>query len=194
MEALDPKWVRVSSILKMMPTLGEDGNWDYPLQKINPNILERAATRGSSVHSAIAAHMRDEFFAPTKEEQGFFDSFQKWKDSVDLQCHDVETRLYYEPMNLTGCIDMIGKTSSNGIYQVIDFKCTSSPDHCKWPIQGAFYEFLAHVNGMILDKRCLFIQLDPEGDFPKVHEYHITKELTSTAISLYNAYMYLTRK
>jgi len=89
---------------------------------------------------------------------------------------------------------MIGKINPCGLPQLIDFKCTVASDPVKWPIQAAFYYLLTQFNGMKLDPNCLFIQLDKEGKAPKVHRYEITKELTSAAISLYNTYMYLTRK
>ena len=193
MQIIDPKWIRVSHILNMIPSLGSDGKWSYPMQALDQDKLQRKAELGSCVHAAIAAEMKGEFLVCSDKEQGYVDSYLKWKKSINLQCHDVETRFYYEPMNLTGCVDMIGKMHSNGLYHVIDFKCTVAPDHKKWPLQGAFYAFLAQVNGLTLDKKCLFVQLDEYGDYPKIHEYEITKELTQMAISLYNAYMYLTR-
>ena len=193
MNELDPKWIRVSSILAMIPSKDSDGKWGYPMHHINQEVLQNKADLGTSVHAAIAAHIKDEFYVVTDQEQPYLDSYLKWEKSIDLKCHDVEVRFYFEQMKLTGCIDMIAKIPPNEMYSLIDFKCTVVPDHVKWPIQGALYELLAHLNGMKLDKKVLFVQLDPSGDYPKVHQYEITPELKTTAISLYNAYMYLTR-
>jgi hypothetical protein len=186
------KWIRVSSVLGLMPSMGSDGLWEYPMQKIDSGVLQRKAELGTSVHSAIAAHVKNEFYVVTDKEEGYLNSYLKWEKSVNLLCHEVEKRFFYEPMNLTGCVDMIGKINPNDLYHIIDFKCTVSPNHKKWPLQGAFYEFLAKANGITLDKKCLFVQLDPNGDFPKIHEYEITSKMTATAISLYNMYTYLT--
>ncbi len=186
------EWIRVSSVLGMLPTMGSDGIWGYPMQKIDPDVLQRKAALGTNVHAAIAAHIKSEFFVLSESEQGYLDSYLRWEESIQLTCHQVEARFFYDPMNLTGCVDMIGKINPNGLYHIIDFKCTVSPDHRKWALQGAFYELLARSNGMTLDKRCLFVQLDPKGGFPKVHEYEITQNLTSMAISIYNTYLYLT--
>jgi len=187
------KWIRVSSVLGLLPSIGSDGLWGYPMQKIDPSVLQRKASLGTAVHAAIAAHVKNEFLVVSDAEQRYLDSYLKWEASIKLGCHQVETRLFYEPMNLNGCIDMIGKVNSHSTYQIIDFKCTVAPDHKKWPLQGALYEFLAKSNGITLDKRCLFVQLDPNGDLPRVHEYEITPKLTATAISLYNTYIYLTQ-
>ena len=64
MTELDPKWIRVSSILSMIPTKDADGRWHYPMQAIYQEVLKRKADKadlGTSVHAAIAAHCRDEF-------------------------------------------------------------------------------------------------------------------------------------
>lgn len=194
METIDPKWIRVSSILSMLPTKDDEGKWGYPIQRLDQDMLARKAELGSSVHAAIASHVKKEFAPLTDKEQGYLDSFLKWDHSINLDPRDVELRLYSDTLGLTGCIDMIGKVNHNGLYSLIDFKCTASPDPVKWPIQGAFYKLLADLNGISLDETCLFVQLDPKGDFPKVHEYHITKELTSIAMSMYNTYLYLTKR
>lgn len=186
-------WIRVSSVLGMLPSMSSTGSWEYPIQKIDAGVLQRKATLGTSVHQAIASHVKNEFYVLTDKEEGYFNSYLKWEKSIKLCCNQVEKRLFYQAMNLTGCIDMIGKINPDGLDRIIDFKCTVSPDHKKWPLQGAFYELLARVNGITFDRTCLFVQLDPNGGFPKVYEYEITKDLTATAISLYNTYTYLTK-
>lgn len=187
-----PGYTRVSEFLSMIPTLSTDGKWGFPMQQIDEGVLERKRELGSSVHAAIKAHIDKEFYPSSDKEQGYLDSFIKWQETVDLTCHETERRFYYEPMKITGCVDMLAKLNPNGIFHLIDFKCTVNQDKVKWPIQAAFYHFLAEVNGIKLDKSCFFVQLDPNGDYPKVWEYVITKELTSVALSLYNVYKHLT--
>jgi len=194
MESLDPKWIRVSSILAMIPALGADGKWGHPLNDIDPDVLQRKADLGSSVHAAIAAYCKDEFFVLDKTEEGFMDSFHKWCREVHLAFLSVEQRLYYEPMSLTGCIDMIGAFGGTDNWQIIDYKCTATPDLKKWALQAAFYFFLCEVNKIKVDNRVLFVQLDRIGKMPKVYEFEIKKELINTAMAMYNAYIYLTRK
>lgn len=192
MNDIAPGYIRISSILQMIPSMGSDGLWGYPMQKIDQDVLKRKADLGSNVHQAISDHTKNEFYIVSDKEQGYLDSYLKWESSVKLECHKTEQRLYCEPLKLTGCIDMIGKTYGRSAFHIIDFKCTVSQDKLKWPIQAAFYHFLAESNGIHLDRKCLFVQLDPDGEMPKVYEYEITKELTSTAMSLYNIYLHLT--
>jgi hypothetical protein len=193
MEVLDQKWIRVSSILSMIPSFGSDGKWGFPLQHLDQEMLQRKADLGTAVHAAISTHINGGFPVLSAREVGYFDSFLKWEHEVDLVCLNTERRFFFEPMNLTGMVDMIGKVSPNGPYHIIDFKCTVSADHVKWPLQGAFYAFLAQVNGISLDEKCLFVQLDAHGSLPKVHPYVITKEMSNMALSLYNLYIHLTK-
>jgi PD-(D/E)XK nuclease superfamily len=193
MTELDPKWIRVSSVLSMIPTKDCDGKWGYPLQSINQDILQRKADLGSSVHAAIAAHCRDEFMPINAKEEGYLESYLKWEKEVKIRQEASEARLFHEAMNLTGCVDMIGAIGDKSLY-VIDFKCTVSADPVKWPIQAALYHMLALVNKIPVEKTCLFVQLDKDGKLPKVHRYTITDTLMVSAISWYNAYVYLMKK
>jgi hypothetical protein len=189
MTDLDPKWIRVSSILAMIPTKDSEGKWGYPLQAINQEVLQRKKDLGTSVHAAISAHCRDEFFPISPKEEGYLESYLKWEKEVKIGVCFSENRLYHEGMKLTGCIDLIAEVGENR--HIIDFKCTVSADPIKWPIQAALYQLLAMTNGLTVEKTALFVQLDPKGQLPKVHKYTITDKLMSAAISWYNAYMYL---
>lgn len=191
MEQLDPKWIRVSSILAMIPSL-QDGKWTYPMQQINEDVLQRKADLGTSVHAAISANCKDEFCVLNDKEQKYFDSYIKWEQSVGLLPQETEQRFYLNSMKLTGCVDMIGLINNKRM--IIDFKCTVSPDSVKWPLQAALYYILAIEAGLSVEKTCYFVQLDANGELPKVHKYEVTKRLIDTAISWYNCYIYLTNK
>jgi hypothetical protein len=95
-------------------------------------------------------------------------------------------------MKLTGCLDAV--IELDGMMYLTDFKCTVSSDPVKWQIQAALYYLLATVNKIPVEKTALFVQLDPNGELPKVHKYIITDTLMVAAISWYNAYNYLEKK
>ena len=178
----------------MIPTQDAEGKWGYPMQNINQEVLQRKADLGTSVHAAISSHVRDEFCVTSSRIDGYLTSYLNWEKAMDLHFRETETRLYNELMSLTGCIDMMAGLGPAYPKYTIDFKCTVSPDPVKWPIQAALYHFLATSNNLQVDKTVLFVQLDPKGEAPKVHEYEVTKSLTATALSFYNAYTYLTKK
>lgn len=189
---MDNGGIRVSSILAMIPTKDAEGKWGYPIQQINQDVLQRKADLGTSIHDAIAAHAKGEFVPLNPKEEGYFDSYLKWENLMDLKPLEVEKRFYHDQMKLTGKVDMIGLIGQKK--HVIDFKCTVSPDPVRWPIQGAFYEFLASLKQTGIEKSCLFVQLNQYGEEPRVYGYAVTQTLTSAAFSWYNAYTYLTNK
>lgn len=191
-DQLDPKWIRVSSILAMIPTKDSDGKWGYPMQAIDQGVLQRKADLGSSVHAAIAAHCRDEFMPVNAKEEGYLESYLKWEKDLKFIPSFTEKRLYHEAMKLTGCLDAV--IELDGMMYLTDFKCTVSSDPVKWQIQAALYYLLATVNKIPVEKTALFVQLDPNGELPKVHKYIITDTLMVAAISWYNAYNYLEKK
>lgn len=192
---MDPKWIRVSTILNLMPTL-EDGKWGYPMQRIDSDILQRKADLGSKVHGMIADDLKKEFVISDGKAEGYFESYKKWYDIVQPQPAHIEKRFYNETMLLTGCIDLgcrfKGKEDRDEVF-LVDWKCTISPDHVKWPIQAAFYHLLMELNRVLVEPVCYFVQLDPNGNEPRVHNYFITPELKKIAASLYNTYIYLTK-
>lgn len=189
-----PNYIRVSSILSMIPTKDCEGKWGYPLQAINQEVLERKKDLGTSVHAAIAAHCKDEFMPINAKEEGYFDSYLMWEKQMKIEPRFIEIRHYHEALSLTGCIDMLASVRDDDKCHLIDFKCTVAADPVKWPLQAAFYHLLAKHNNIAVEKTCLFVQLDPKGELPKVHKYTITDALMASAISWYNAYVYLMKK
>lgn len=192
-------YTRVSSILSMMPTLDSDLKWGFPMQQLDQDMLKRKADLGTAVHEAIAAHIWGKFHPVTDKEEGYVNSFLEWEKAhgpFPIIPHPpiTENRLFYEPMKLTGCIDLMVRRQDNPIYTIYDYKCTVAEDKKKWPMQATFYHFLARVNGFKVRDQVHFLQLDRDGKAPNVYEYVIDDKLKSAMISLYNVYMYLTQK
>jgi hypothetical protein len=174
--------------------MGQNGKWCYPMQAIDEEVLQRKADLGTAVHAAISAHVNDEFIPTSAKEDGYVKSYLEWEKSISVKPITTDLRIYYEPMKLTGSIDMLACLGSSEKSYLIDFKCTVAQDPVKWPLQAAFYAILADLNGIEIEKTCFFVQLDQNGLYPKVWEYEITKGLTSAALAAYNLYIHLTNK
>jgi hypothetical protein len=178
-----------------MPTL-EDGKWGFPMQRIDADLLQRKADLGSKVHDMIASDLRKEFTVLDGKAEGYFNSYTKWYDIVHPEPVHIEKRFYNETTLLTGCIDLAchfkGREGRPGVF-LVDWKCTVNPDPMKWPLQAAFYHLLMELNRVEIEPVAYFVQLDPDGKEPKVHDYLITPGLKKTALSLYNMYIYLTK-
>lgn len=189
---LDDSWIRVSHILASVPTMGTDGKWEFPMNKIDQGVLQRKAELGGTVHAAIAAHVKDEFYPLSEKEELYFQSYLKWEETVKGYTKIPEKRLFYEPMRLTGCIDMLLDDKEK--MTIVDFKCTATADLKKWSLQMAFYDVLAKANNLKGSEVANLVQLDPTGGYPNVFIVKLDKKLTEMAMSLYNIYLYLTKR
>lgn len=150
-------YLRVTSILQ--PFSG--------LDKVNPDILAYAASRGTKVHkicegimSGLGEHGTDD------ETWGYVESFKKWwGDGKEVV--EIEKRFWCDNHQITGQVDMIVK-SHEGLV-VIDIKTSSRPSKT-WAGQGSAYYYLAKQAGFNI-KKVFFLQLNKHGKEPKLHEY-----------------------
>ena len=199
MDEIKSGYTRVSEILNIVPCskkLDEQGRpiWEFPLQSIDKDVLNRKCLIGTNVHKAINAWYMRDFYPLNPEEIGYIDSFNAWKDIVNLHCIESEIRLYDESLKITGAIDMLGTVQGSKNIILIDFKTSSVADPKKWPLQAAFYHHLLTLNNFSVYENVIFLQLDKEGKMPKCHTYTIDKAMKTLMISTWNLYKYLTNK
>lgn len=192
-------YTRISQILSVIPSITgrkDDTNdpiFGFPYQQIDQEILKKKCTIGTNVHAAINAWATDDFIPLSECERGYYESFVKWKDLVHLKPIESEIRLYDDSIKITGAIDMLAQLKGSTEFQLIDFKCSAQAD-IKWSLQACFYYHLLTINKFKINPSVLFIQLDKNGNLPKVHTYTITPQLKSLMISCINIYKFLTEK
>ena len=192
MEEIKSGYTRVSTILNMVPSF-TGMSWIYPMASIDQQVLSEKASIGSQVHLAIAASVKDQFYPLNEKEKPYFESYKKWAKRVKLKTLESELRLYDDGLKITGCVDMVGKLNEAPDWTIIDFKCTVFADTFKWPLQGAFYEYLLRMNQYHFSKEVIFVQLDKNGELPKIYQFTIDNKLMTAMISVYNTFMYLTQ-
>ncbi len=155
----------------------------YPfsgMDKINPEILRKAADRGRKVHEYCGGVILG-FGIPDAEPEfkGYLDSFLSWwQDHFDIIAH--EERFYDDELQITGQTDLIIKDKD--ITYLVDFKTSASPNK-SWPLQLSAYRRMAkcHVDHMYV------VQLKKDGSNPKIHTYSDNYELF---LNCYKVYKY----
>jgi len=195
-------YTRVSTILSSIPSVtGTKENlqeiWGFSFQEIPQDILERKCVIGTNVHEAISATVTNDFFVLTSIERGYFNSYLKWRECINLIPIHSELRLYNDSLLVTGAVDMIATVGDNEAPQLIDFKTSACADPKKWLLQASFYHYLLSADEELaknLSQEVLFVQLDKNGGFPKVHAFTIDKKAQTLMISAYNIYKFLTDK
>lgn len=176
-------YIRVSQIL---------AQWDR-FSNVKPEVLEAKTILGSDVHEAIYAHENQIGVMLEDKPYGYFKSFLEWEKISGAKFIKNATRFYDDNMKITGEVDGIIKFPESEELLLIDFKTSATQDDLIWPLQGQFYYHLCLLNNIIISKRFLFIQLNKNGEMPKIREYKASGKLMNVCISAYNCYQYMNK-
>lgn len=153
-----PDLVRVSTILS--PFSG--------LSKIDPEVLKKAAERGTRVHNSCDAIAKNlgHFYGADETVDGYVKSFEQWyKPGLTIlkpqrfECHEI---------GLTGEVDGI-YADDDGKLVLFDLK-TPVSESKTWKMQLSAYAYLARKAGFDI-KRIEIIKLSKTGGKPKIFEY-----------------------
>lgn len=130
----------------MNPSVTEVLNKYQDFSNIPENILEAAATRGSSVHMFCAAYVTGLWSPIESGCEGYCHSFRVWFDKYVESVTLIETRLYSEKHGYHGQLDFFGKLKGDKVPRIIDWK-TPVVENKKWLIQVSAYRNLLLENG-----------------------------------------------
>lgn len=138
------------------------GKFSY-VNDIPDEVLQKAADKGTQVHSCIESYLKDEFFFTTPEAKPYVDCFIKWYDRVkdsDIMkgVRIIEERLYDDDLMITGQIDLIIATDEKTY--AFDWKTSSNVQQKSWALQGAAYKYLLEKNGYKNVETPIFIKLN----------------------------------
>lgn len=183
MQKIRPGYTRVSEVLSQ---------WGM-YSMIDKEVLEKKKELGLKVHSLIDSYLNMvPFIDPQPEEEGYFNSFLKWFDRCNPSVLCTENRFYSETLMVTGCVDAIFTMPWEERPIIVDWKTSSQPNHINWKLQSTFYMMLAKEDGSFpIADRALFIQLDKNGENPRIHEYEYKKNVVESCLSALNTYRYL---
>ncbi len=132
--------------------------------KVPPDVLTRAAERGTRVHLACSNYVSG-FMVPnmTADEQPYFNSFKRWFDATVDETISVEQEYRCDIHKFIGHPDIVCVLKGDSRICVVDLKTprTTSPS---WRLQLAAYAWLTKAH------RCFSLRLSPEGKRALVDE------------------------
>ncbi|KKM91047.1 hypothetical protein LCGC14_1232540 [marine sediment metagenome] len=156
------KYPRVSEILSPYSNIS--------LAQIPKEYLEKAATRGTTVHSYATAYARGDFVPYLEEEYApYFNSFYQWYDDNVEELLFSEERLYHEDLKYCGQPDLIVKLKYQKESVLIDIK-SSTKIYQTHPVQLAAYMDLCNVNNLHCDQ-AMILKLNKTGKIAKSYDY-----------------------
>lgn len=173
------------SIKKGYTRVTEIISWLSAFWQVDPDLLDKRCLEGSQVHEAILADMLGDFYVLSGELQGFYRSYEKWKEIVNFELIEAEKRYYEDELKITGKIDALVKIG--GKTYILDFKTSKTASLKTWQLQGAFYKRLV---GEGIEPYVFFVQLKRDGSLPKVHKVDVEK-YENLALHVYEIYKYM---
>ena len=142
---------------------------------IDPEVLQRKADIGTSVHQAIADEIAGAFPTPVEAGQGYFDSFLEWCYEFQPNFVLSEKRFFCDEKRITGQIDALVRLEGNSGLILVDFK-TSVKESPTWPLQAHLYAYLVE-NDCPLEPEYLFVKLDKKGGKAQVFGYKRSQDI-----------------
>lgn len=156
----------------------------YPfsgLEKLDQDVVARAAERGTKVHQICEAIMGDLGEVGVDEEtRPYVESFKKWWE-IGWSVVAMEKRFWDDELRLTGQLDLIIHTDQG--LAIVDIKTSYKPSKT-WKLQGSAYAYLARKAGYDV-KRLYFLHLDRKGRMPKLIEYEIDEGFFLRVLEVY---------
>jgi len=152
------------------------------LSQINPEILARAADRGTRVHNACDAIISGlGNFALDDDIQGYVQSFEQWMEGKTF----IENpgRLYCNKYMITGESDGIYEDVSG--YTLFDLK-TPAKESKTWRLQGSAYSYLTKSHYPI--RKIEFVKLSKDGKKPISFFYEEDFEMFIQCLNVYRLF------
>lgn len=137
--------------------------------QVPTNVLEKAAARGTTVHSICAGIAKGNWIPDGmigEDLLGYVDSFRKWADAQVDKFIVIEKRYIDTELKYSGQLDFVILCSKGDLY-LVDLKTSSRPQKT-YPIQMAAYDRLLK-NHKITVKGAMLVYLDKQGEFPEIH-------------------------
>ncbi len=153
---------------------------------IDKNVLARKTQIGTDVHRAIDCDLKGEFDVPNPNVAKYFCSYLKFMDAWEPKIIKHEKRYGCPELMYCGQIDLV--MEANGEKLLVDWKTSASPSE-SWEFQGHLYHDLLTKSGIEISDRILFVQLNPDGNNPKVHEYTFSQNVLIKAHSCVKHYL-----
>jgi len=156
--------------------------------RIQPDVLDSAAKRGTAVHNACFAYAAGLPVIESSEVTPYLDSFKRWFDLVVAEVILCEQRITDEAHGYHGEPDIVIMAKHNEVI-LVDVK-TPVTKIKTWRIQLSAYKELCEMFlGKQMD-RVGSLRLSPEGKTAKMDYYDCHAQDFSIFLSSLNCYRY----
>lgn len=149
--------VPIPSVTQIMKPLSE-----HKYKGIDEEILNRAAERGTDVHSAIEFFGRYGIQECTKEAKPYFDAFLAWHEDYKPQIISNESATYHTSLMYAGTVDLLAVIA--GKLTLVDFKTTAALNDMLTTVQLEAYRRALDTHGIRIEQKAI-LQLKPDRSY-----------------------------
>ena len=136
-------------------------------READPDVLARAAARGTAVHEACENYALFGIDDCPPEFLGYFTGFKKWWDKKKPEVLGVECRVYHKQLMYAGTSDLICKIGDE--VTLVDYKTTSAVSDMLCSVQLEGYARAWESHGFKVDSRKI-LHLKSNGNYAE-HQY-----------------------
>ncbi|MEZ3438049.1 MAG: hypothetical protein K1W18_04125 [Oscillospiraceae bacterium] len=131
---------------------------------IDKDVLDKAARKGTAVHSAIETYTNFGIIDIDAENKPYFDSYLKFAEEHSVSAYGSEIRMYHKELLYAGTADMIADV--DGQLTLIDFKTSYSVSDMLCGVQLEAYSraLKSHSLDFAIKQKAI-VQLKKDGDY-----------------------------
>lgn len=144
----------VSSIMAPLSRAKYDG--------INSKTLEKAASKGTSVHNAIENWIKFGIEDVPLEHKGYFDAFHSWWDELKPEVVGSEVRICHRLMQYGGTADLIFRIDDKLV--LVDYKTTQTISDMTCGVQLEAYSQALNSMGVCVQSKAI-LHLKKDGSY-----------------------------
>lgn len=146
-------------ILPSVTTLMKPLSDDF-YRAVTPEVLDRAARRGTAIHNAIENYIEFGVQDIPPQYAGYFEAFVQWWERRKPEPLALERRVYHKILRYAGTADLI--CMIDGRLTLVDYKSSAKINEKLCAVQLEGYDRAFESHGVKIEQR-LILHLSNEG-------------------------------
>lgn len=157
----------IPSVTTVMKPLSDDF-----YRAVDPDVLERAAKRGTAIHNAVENFAKFGIEDIPPDYAGYFQAFLKWWELQQPEVLATECRVYHKILRYAGTADLL--CVIGGRVTLVDYKSSAQVNSKLCAVQLEGYDRAFESHGVKIEDR-LILHLSRDGKYAAVPFQRSTK-------------------
>lgn len=157
----------IPSVTTLMKPLSDD-----VYRTVDPEVLEKAARRGTAIHNAVENFAKFGIEDIPPAYGGYFQAFRTWWELRQPEVLATECRVYHKVLRYAGTADLI--CVIGGRVTLVDYKSSAQVNTKLCAVQLEGYDRAFESHGVKIDDR-LILHLSRDGRYSEVPFQRSTK-------------------